>query len=214
MTVYSRAFEAEEVRAVGDSKREFRFTLGSSERARDGHRINLDKMDVKAFRANPVMLWAHDSGQLPLGIWKDIEVVDGPKGSRQLRATAVFEPEGLDPFTDRVCDQVARGVLKMCSIRWRTIEAIDDPEDQTGRGLLFTKSELLEASIVPIGADTRALRRSFDSDQDLAEFVLGVIKAERAASIEPLPEPEPETKPEAKKPSLDLAKIFGLTTKE
>lgn len=100
------------------------------------------------FLKNPVVLWAHDMVQLPVG-----------KGV-YLRAVAdgwalgvKFVPADVDDFAGKVAWYYANGYLHDTSIRFRPLEA--EPKDfkVDGYYTLFTKWELLEASAVTIGAN-------------------------------------------------------------
>jgi hypothetical protein len=147
------------------------FTLATSARARDNHRINLDGMDFRGFNANPVMLFGHSSKDLPIGTWSDV-TRDDTKKTQRLRGIANFASEEQNPFAASVARLVKAKILRMASIGWRTIEAIRDPElkNDDAYGLLFTRTELIEASIVPVGADPNALSsvRSLAGDSILS----------------------------------------------
>ena len=100
------------------------------------------------FLKNPVVLWAHDMVQLPVG-----------KGV-YLRAVAdgwalgvKFVPADVDDFAGKVAWYYANGYLHDTSIRFRPLEA--EPKDFKVDGYYtrFTKWELLEASAVTIGAN-------------------------------------------------------------
>lgn len=151
----TRALTDGDPEADGD-RRGIKFIIASSARARDGHRIDLAGMDTRGFSKNPVMLYGHASRDLPIGTWSNLEMIEGKIA--KLRAVADFVSADLNPFADAVYRLAKAKVLRMASIGWRTIAAERDPELQgDAYGLLFTRTELLEASIVPVGADPLAM---------------------------------------------------------
>lgn len=108
---------------------------------RDGERIDPDGIDVKNFKLNPIMLFGHDHRSLPIGVAKGLKR-DGKRW--------VFEPE-LSEATQWSRDVKAlydEGVLKAFSIGFI-------PQEMEGN--VFTKSELLEISLVNVPSNPKAL---------------------------------------------------------
>lgn len=109
-----------------------------------GFRVDLAGLDTERFRANPVMLYRHDSSQV-IGRWENLRIEDG-----KLMADAVFDTE--DEEAAKIAGKVERGFLKGCSMGIRildlhTIEAVDTA----------TRSELMEGSVCPIPSDSGAI---------------------------------------------------------
>lgn len=120
-----------------------------------GYRVLTSGIGREQFLKNPVMLYSHEYGLLPIGTWEDVHEKNG-----QLLATAKFD-EG-DPFAQEVARKVDDGILRCCSIGFNVL-GIDESDDmklpgQTGPTV--TKSELLECSICAIGANRNAMRLS------------------------------------------------------
>lgn len=128
-------------------------TIFANSASRDGHVVEPTGMDFSAYRKNPVVLYAHDltgrtqSAGLPIGRTRRlVRMSDG-----RIRAEFEFLPG--DAFADRVRNAWRRGFLRAASMGWRAVES-----RPSGGGVIVTKSELLEWSIVAVPADPDALR--------------------------------------------------------
>ena len=128
-------------------------TIFANKASRDGVAVEPAGMDFSGYGKNPVVLYAHDltgrtqSAGLPIGRTRRlIRTAEG-----HVRADFEFLPG--DPFADRVRNAWRRGFLRGASMGWRAIES-----RPSGAGLVITKSELLEWSIVAVPADPDALR--------------------------------------------------------
>lgn len=120
-----------------------------------GYRVLAGGLDRAQFLKNPVMLYSHEYGLLPIGNWEDVREADG-----HLLADAKFD-EG-DAFAMEIARKVEAGVIRCCSIGFNVLE-VDDSEGlklpgQTGPTV--TKAELLECSICTFGANRNAMRLS------------------------------------------------------
>lgn len=128
------------------------FTAGSSSANRNGWRIDLAGLDLAAYRRNPVVLWAHDDTALPLGRTLRV-VVEGDR----IRARVEFTPAGALTFNDRVVDLLKGGFLSGMSVGIIPLDWEYQDTKPDGQVLVFTKSQLVELSVVPIPADAGAL---------------------------------------------------------
>lgn len=137
-----------QVSKVNEGKKTYEF-IGSSEVVdRDGDIVLLDGIDYKNFEKNPVVLWGHDYGKLPIG--KVISVIHD-SGNK----VAKFEIEFADtPFAKEVEQLVDGGYLHATSIGFMVKDwDYDDDVD----AFVFTKTELLEISIVTVPANQDAV---------------------------------------------------------
>lgn len=130
------------------------FVASTSEVARDGDIIE-GPWKLDGYRANPVILWAHDQSQAPIGRGMVTEE-DG-----QLRVSVTWDEE--DPEAARIAGKVRRGMLSAVSVSWRP-ESMTPlrslPRDDSRyreSGYLHRGPELLEISVVPVPADPRAI---------------------------------------------------------
>jgi len=148
-TIY-KILENVEVKKVGE--RQYEFTASTADMDRDGEVIDVEGWDLKNFKKNPVIMYAHDYRTLPIGKATHIGVKDG-----KLKNTVEFPPEGTYEFADIVERLVNTGYLKTESVgfiprKWEDGEGGDKAPRRT-----YTKQELLEISIVPVPSNPNAL---------------------------------------------------------
>ena len=149
-----------------------------------GYRVLTSGIGREQFLKNPVMLYSHEYGLLPIGTWEEVREKDG-----QLLATAKFD-EG-DPFAQEVARKVDEGILKCCSIGFNIL-GIDESDDLKLPGQIgptVTKAELLECSICAIGANRNAMRLSDGMPSPTVKvggrMTLTVVQGEKTKDINP-----------------------------
>ena len=149
-----------------------------------GYRVLTSGIGREQFLKNPVMLYSHEYGLLPIGTWEEVREKDG-----QLLATAKFD-EG-DPFAQEVARKVDEGILRCCSIGFNVL-SIDESDDLKLPGQIgptVTKSELLECSICAIGANRNAMRLSEELPSPAVKvggrMTLSVVQGEQTKDINP-----------------------------
>ena len=128
---------------------------------RDGERIEPSGWDSSNFIKNPVLLWAHDYRQEPLGKVLSI-ALDGGR--------LLFKPQFATELYDkakRVYEMYKAGILNCFSVgfiprEWKNEQLAD------GRTVrVYTKAELLEISCVPVPSNPNAivLAREFGGEE-------------------------------------------------
>lgn len=126
------------------------FVMSDDSVDRMGDIIDPAGWQLANFRKNPVALFGHNSG-FPIGNWRDVRVV-----GNQLRGKL----ELLPPVSDRLRElhsAVAAGVLRAVSVGFNPT-AQPEPIEGSPYGVRFTKSELLECSLVSVPANPNALQ--------------------------------------------------------
>ena len=119
---------------------------------RHGDRVELD-WDLDSFKSNPVVLWAHDSRDMPLGRAENVRVERGALVGRIRFASAEANPKAqqvLKLFEEGVLNAVSVGFIPH-SLRF---EKEDDAEI-----LVLSGNELVELSVTPTPANPDALVR-------------------------------------------------------
>ena len=152
-TIY-KLLENCEVKKVG--RRQYEFTASTADMDRDGEVIDATGWDLKNFKKNPVIMYAHDYRSLPIGKASRVWVHNGV-----LKNTIEFPPEGTYEFADIVEKLVDTGYLKTESVgfipkKW------EDGDGEKAPRRTYTKQELLEISIVPIPSNPDALRNAVE----------------------------------------------------
>ena len=137
------------------SNRRVRFVASDETVDRYGDIIRANGWQLDNFRKNPVLLFSHQSRQLPVGKVDPIAV----EGTR-LIAHAEFTPEGMNDFADTVFAMVDGGFMKAVSVGFMPLASpnpIFDP-DGSFTGFEYVAQELLELSVVPVPANPNALQ--------------------------------------------------------
>ena len=140
-----KVIEGWEIKSVDREARTFWAVASTEEKDRDGDVISSKGWDLKHFKDNPVILWAHDYRELPVAKALNIQ-----KGDGKLR----FKPQFAEHQKAKdVFDLYADGYLKAFSVGF--IPQVS--EDMEDGGKFFKKAELLEISAVPVPSNPGAL---------------------------------------------------------
>ena len=124
-----------------------RFVASTSDIARDGFIIDAAGWDLANFKRNPVVQWAHNYFEPPIGKVTHIEVKDD-----QLLADVVFDQN--DEFARKIESKYRNGILNAVSVGF-DIKQLEPAQGE--QPMRATKTELLELSAVPVPADPGAL---------------------------------------------------------
>lgn len=147
------------VKAAEDGSGAFWFTASTDSRDRQGDVIVQNGWKTADFMKNPVILWAHNYYETPIG--KAVEMkMTGDSISVKIK----FASE-IDPFADKVEKLVAGGYLKTVSVGFMvyksepltTEDLAQRPEMKYGQRLY---GDLLEVSVVPVPANPEALNEN------------------------------------------------------
>lgn len=131
---------------IGAKGDEPAITISTSAIDREGDVLDPGGAMLEAYRKNPVVLFAHDHSELPIGSSTSIDV--GPSG---LRASWSWLQN--DERAARVKNAYDQGVLRAASVGFVPIEF-----EQTDTGYRFSKWELVEWSLCPVPANPEAVR--------------------------------------------------------
>ncbi len=129
--------------ASEDSGR-FKIVISTQDEDRQGEIIDQNGWDFTKYLLNPIVLWAHDYKQLPLGITEKLY-----KEDMNLIAEGKFAPGDCNPFAQQVRKLYDLGMIRTASVGLIGKEV---------KGNVITKSELLEWSFVPVPANPFALK--------------------------------------------------------
>lgn len=119
---------------------------------RHGEVVDNNGWDIKAYKKNPLILWAHDHSVPAIGLsaktW-----VEGTGKKAQLMINPVFHD--VTEQAKALKTLVEMGVLKALSVGFKPLESPD--------GVTFTKNELLEVSLVNVPANADAQMMAYKS---------------------------------------------------
>ena len=186
-----------EVKAVGDvDDRTLRFIGTTAVRDRMGDEIPLSGWDFKAYRKNPVVLWAHDYSTPPVGKVTKIAREDLGDGKKGWVFDVKFAKGEKQRLAEQVYDLCQQGMLNAVSVGFKSLASkwIEESEDEKEArkketpdnhpGKVFSKKELLELSLVPVPANPEALMVARKKGMELPKelnAVLDSIALERAS---------------------------------
>lgn len=175
-------------RDVDLAARRATFIASTPQIDRYGDVILQDGWQTENYKANPVILFAHDSRALPVG--KGILVnVNG-----NLAVTVEFSKAIASYDLPEILLQlVAQGMLNCVSVgfipieyEWRFEKDEEGNQLPFPSGRIYKKSELLEISIVPVPANpgavviSNAFENAFRAVEDTSEEVIAASSVERA----------------------------------
>lgn len=152
-----------DVQEVGD--RVLRFTVSDESTDRMGDIIRQDGWDLGNFKRNPVILWGHDGDTRPpvgraVGVGHTVRA-----GLKSLEMDVEFAPKEAHPFADTVYQLSKSGYLKATSVGFLPLETKEYKTDEEAKaaglgpyGVEYTKSEMLETSVVSVPANPNAVQ--------------------------------------------------------
>jgi HK97 family phage prohead protease len=118
------------------------------------------------FRSNPVILFGHNSRDLPVGKAVGLDVL-GLGTDRRLEVTIQFASEKANPMAEKVWQSVIEGTLRAVSVGFMP----GDYRYEKRNGdevLVFSDNELHEVSVVPIPANPDALAKMRAKARDMS----------------------------------------------
>ncbi len=150
--------------------------VGSTELPdRDNEIIKASAWQVEQYTKNPVVQWAHNYAEPPIG--KTLSI-------RQSQGKTIFEIEFADKDTYEFADTIYKlckgGFLNATSVGFIPLEW-DAGKKDSDPNRIYTKVELLEISIVPVPANPDALISARNAgvvslkEYDLAKKVFSVV---------------------------------------
>lgn len=126
---------------------EIEVVVSNSGLDRHGERIMMEGIDLSQIKRNPVVLWAHDYGALPIG-----QIVKLWRSNKDLMARIKLDYD-IYSFADIVYKMMLRGTINAVSIGG-IVQKWQDDDWETG---VIEKLEMVELSVVPVGAHPDAL---------------------------------------------------------
>jgi HK97 family phage prohead protease len=164
--------EAGEARVAKDIQRAF-WIRGSDETVdRLGDVLRAKGWDTSHFKKNPIVPWAHQYRDLPVG--KALRVVRD-MSEKALDFLIQCTPEGMHEFNDKVHDFFVAKFLRGSSVGFKPLEWKDRKEGDKWLGYEFTKQQLWELSLCPLPANPNALAKMSTAGLALVPSILPVV---------------------------------------
>lgn len=118
---------------------------------RHGEVVSVEGWDLKSFKKNPVLLWAHDHTEMAVGVATKVWVEGTGKAAKLMIKGKIHDAtEKARALKQLVKDEV----IKTMSVGFRPLEM---------DGNTFTKQELLEVSFVNVPANQQAIISAYKS---------------------------------------------------
>ena len=158
------------IKGVDIDKRTLRIIATDESVDRDGDIIMSKGWDFDNYKKNPVFLWAHDYGSVPLAAAVKIERKREPW---RIVLTHKFPTAGLNPFADMILELYNEKVINAGSVGFFPFDMerldMEDIEAADSKlpfaGMRFLAQELLEHSGCPVPANPNAVQ---DASKSLA----------------------------------------------
>jgi len=152
-TIY-KIFNAK-IKDLGEGKLEA--IVSTDDIDRHGEIVNIDGIDLKNYQNNPVVMWAHDYSLPPIG--KTTSLTKEKIGKKTVLKAVMEFATGISDLAREVYNLYKEGFMSAFSIGFIPLDM---------EGNIYTESELLEYSAVPIPANPNALllakAKGFDTD--------------------------------------------------
>lgn len=147
-----------------------RFVISDESEDRMGDVIVTNGWQFKNFETNPIVLWAHQSRELPIGTAAIMS-----ESTRTL-ADITFATADENPFAESVFRLVNAGIIRATSVGFRALAPPEPRFDTEGDwvGFKFIAQELLELSVcnIPALPSALAVGKSLGvSDADLSRLL-------------------------------------------
>jgi len=136
---------------VNDESREIDFVASKEVRDRQQEVVEVAGINLKNFKLNPIILWAHDHSGLPIG--KATKIT---KSGDELKVRIQFADASVYSFADTVFKLISGGYLNALSIGFQP-DYKQVVYDEKNNSRIFKSVELLEISVVPVPANQTAL---------------------------------------------------------
>lgn len=178
----------------------------TEDKDRDGDVIMAKGWDLKDYKKNHVIMWAHDYSLPPIGRAHNTRKEEG-----RLISEMQFTPHDLNPMGDMVRRMYEQKFLNAVSVGFKPskFEPLDDGTDDLFKGIRFLKQSLLEYSAVPIPSNANALAGAKSAGINMApllEWTERVLDGESPARMW-----MPRDVVEEMRKAVSGGRVFGLS---
>lgn len=156
-----------ELRGINTETRSAEFIISSEAVDRHGTVFKMDGWDLETYNRNPIVCYNHRShGENPDTIIGTSEVF---RDGEYLVGRVTFEDAEDNPLAEKVWRKVNKGILKMSSVGARVHEYRfgSEANGEDKNTIYFTRQELLEWSVVSVGSNPQAFKRSVEEVEEI-----------------------------------------------
>lgn len=142
------------------ANREAEFVISTESVDSYGTVFMADGADFTRYNLNPIVAYSHEACS------DDPDMILGTSTVRQEKKVTIgkvrFEDEETNPMAEKIWKKIVAGTIRMASIGARVIEWRwgDESKGEDKNVIYFTRWELIEWSIVPVGSNPDALLRN------------------------------------------------------
>jgi HK97 family phage prohead protease len=124
---------------------------------RHKYRVLTSGAILEPYQENPVILWGHNLGGVPIGTMTDLKIE-----GEELTGLPDFDDE--DPEAMRIYRKYEKGLVKACSVGFEPLAFSENPAEMLpGQlGPTVTSWELMEISLLPVPSNRDSLQLGFD----------------------------------------------------
>lgn len=144
------------IKEVNDEEKSIRFIFSTNDEDRHGDVVDQKGWDLKQYKENPVVLFAHDHWQPAVGQTTEF----GLNGEGQLEGVIKFAVEEYD-FAETLYKLYKGKFMRAVSVGFRNKRFEVDQENDR---FILLENELHEVSLVNVPANARALAKSAGID--------------------------------------------------
>lgn len=181
-----KLFEVMNIKAEAMADRVIRFKGTDETVDRAGDVMTGEGWEVENYKRNPIFLWAHNYGDLPIGKTVGLSYDEKEKG---WLFDVQFASHDEYPFADTVYKLYKGKYLNAVSVGFIPKE-MDEKTKEGGRKIL--KKELLELSGCPVPCNPNALQMSFRkavgdkavNEQEYLELLASLEKVEKVSELD------------------------------
>lgn len=152
------------IKSIDEANRTIDFIISTAGLDRDGDTIDPKGWDLKQYRKNPVVLWAHDQGSPPIGKGVNVRV----NSDNELVSSTKFAEYD---FADMVFNLYKDGFMNATSVGFMPKDFEIVETEARPWGYDFKEQELLEYSAVPVPSNPEAIMQARAAGLDTAPMV-------------------------------------------
>ena len=141
------------LKSLDEDNRSVKFVASTEAMDADGDVVE-QIWDLKRFKSNPVILFGHNSSDLPIGQ----AITAGLNDEGSLEIDVKFASAAANPKAEQVYQLVKERVLRAVSVGFRPKEVRRERRDDKDVFIL-SQNELMELSVVPIPSNPEALAK-------------------------------------------------------